>query len=124
MPAPVSVPIVDENGNVLVVKRTKASVAASQTDSQIVAAVAGKKIRVLTLAMACGGTATAITFNSKGSGAGTAISVAFNNAANRTESLPRNPEGWFETNAGEALTATTGTGSTTGVILNYVEVPA
>ena len=99
-----------------------ANVAAGQTDSSVVAAVAGKKIRVKALAFVAGGTATTATFNSKGSGAGTACSCLFANAANGGAVLNNNPEGWFETETGEALTLTTGAGSTTGVIVKYVLV--
>lgn len=93
-----------------------ANVASSATASSIVAAVAGKKTRVLSLAFVCGATATNATFNS----AGVAISALFANAANGGAILPHNPLGWFETVAGEALTLTTGTGSTTGVQVVYV----
>lgn len=99
-----------------------ANVAASQTDSSIVAAVAGKKIRVKAVAFVCGDTGTDATFNSKGGGAGTACSPLFANAANGGAVLNNNPEGWFETETGEALTLTTGAGSTTGVIVKYVLV--
>jgi hypothetical protein len=96
----------------------KANIAASQTDASVVAAVAGKKIRVLSLAFVAGGTATNATFNS----ASTAISPLFANAANGGAILPFNPIGWFQTVAGEALTLTTGTGATTGVLVGYVLV--
>lgn len=94
----------------------KADIAASQTASQLVAAAAGKKIRVLAIAFVCGGTATNATLNS----ASTAISAVFQNAANGGAVLPFNPVGWMETVEGEALTITTGTGSQTGVQVVYV----
>lgn len=97
-----------------------ANVAASQTDSVLVAGVSGKRIRVKAVAFIAGGTGTNATFNSKGSGSGTAISPLFANAANGGAVLNNNPEGWFETEAGEALTLTTGAGSSTGVIVKYV----
>ncbi len=99
-----------------------ANVAASQTDSNIVTAVASKKIRVLALYAVAGATATNLTFNSKPAGAGTAISALFANAANGGEILPFNPVGWFESASGEGLTVTTGAGSTTGIGVVYVEV--
>jgi hypothetical protein len=95
------------------------NVAASQTDSVVKAAVTGKKIRVLALVMVGGGTATTVTFNSKGSGAGTAISCAFANGANGGACLPLNPMGWFETKTSEALTLTTGAGATGGFQIVY-----
>ena len=114
--------IIDENGVSLTVKRAFANVAASATDSNIVTAVASKKIRVLSVIALAGGTATNLTFNSKPAGAGTAITPLLANAANGGEVLPPNPYGWFETTAGEGLTVTTGAGSTTGILVIYVEV--
>ena len=105
-----------------VVKRAFANVAASQTDSSIVAAVTGKKIRVLAFYAVAGGTATNLTFNTKPGGAGSAISPAFANGVNGGEVLGPNEYGWFETNSGEGLTVTTGAGSTTGIGVVYVEV--
>lgn len=99
-----------------------ANVTASQTDSSVVAAVTGKKIRVLSLVTRAGATATVITFNSKPAGAGVAISAAFANGINDGVVLPFSAEGWFETVAGEALTCTTGAGSTTGIQVVYSEV--
>jgi hypothetical protein len=93
-----------------------ANIAASQTASSLVAAIVGKKIRVLSLAFVCGAVATNATFNSDTG----AISALFANAANGGAVLPLNPLGWFETDEGEALTLTTGTGSTTGVQIVYV----
>lgn len=102
------------------VKRTFANVAVSQTDSSLVAAVTAKKIRVLAVVIVAGATAsTGVTFNSKGAGAGTAKSALFCAPANSGPTLGLNTEGWFETNAGEALTVTTGTGSTVGIQVVY-----
>lgn len=94
------------------------NIAASQTASSVVAAVTAKKIRVLAIIAQAGATATNITFNS----ASTAKTMLFANGANGGEVLPFNPVGWFETVAGEALTATTGAGSTTGIQVVYIEV--
>lgn len=98
-----------------------ANIAASTTDGAVVAAVSGKRIRVVALVAQCAATATTITFNSKPAGAGTAISSAFANGINGALVLGFNPAGWFETVAGEGLTATTGSGSATGVTVVYVE---
>lgn len=98
------------------------SVALSATDSVLVAAVAGRKIRVLGLILNHGDTtASTVTFNSKGAGAGTAISPALKYAANGGTSL-YNADGLFETNVGEGLTVTTGAGSTTGIVVTYTIV--
>lgn len=99
---------------------TFANVAAGQTDSQIIAATNGMAIKVVSVAFVTAATATNATFNSKGSGAGTAISCLFANGANGGAVLNRNEDGWFITNTGEALTLTTGAGSTTGVLVNYI----
>ena len=102
-------------------KYALANVTASQTDAAVISAVSGRSLRVLSVVVLCGATATNITFNSKGSGAGTAISCQFQNAANSGAVLPFNEGGWFQSSSGEGLTVTTGTGSTTGVQVTYVE---
>src|SRR5437879_2850968 len=101
-----------------------ASVAASQTDSVIVAAPAvGVRIRVVGFFLNYGPTtASSVTFNSKGSGAGTAISAALITS-------PLGGLSWgghapiFSTNRGEGLTVTTSAGSTTGIHVVYQLVP-
>lgn len=108
--------------NPLVPKFAKANVAQSQTDSSVITAVSGKKLVVICFTVMTGGTATDITFNSKGSGAGTAISMKYACGANGGAVPGYCPVGHFQTNAGEALTVTTGAGSTTGVQVTYVEV--
>jgi hypothetical protein len=50
------------------VKRALANVAQSQTDSSLVTAITGKKIRVLSVYAIAGGTATDLTFNTKPGG--------------------------------------------------------
>lgn len=98
-------------------EHAKADVSASST-AEVVAAVAGKKIRVLACAFVCGAVATDATFKS----GSTAISPIFQNAANAGAVLPPNALGWFETAAGEALNLTTGAGSQTGVLVTYVTI--
>jgi hypothetical protein len=100
-----------------------ASVAVSQTDSSLVAAVAGRKIRVLAFLINHGDTtASTVTFNSKPAGAGTAIFPALKYAANGGANPPLLDSGWFETAVGEGLTVTTGAGSTTGIAVVYTLV--
>lgn len=96
--------------------------AASQIDSVVVAAKTGTRINVLAVYCIAGGTATNLTFNSKGSGAGTAISALFANGINGGAVLPFNPKGWFTTNLSEGLTVTTGAGSATGIGVVYETV--
>lgn len=119
--APVTGQVNDQAGVALTPKYAFANVAASATDSAIVAAVATKKIRVLGVVFVAGATATNLTFTSKPAGAGAAKSCLFANGANGGASLPFSPVGWFETVAGEGLSATTGAGSTTGIQVVYVE---
>jgi hypothetical protein len=97
-----------------------ANIATATTDGQVVAAVSNRRIRVIAVAMVCGGTATSVTFNTKPAGAGSAISPLFANAANGGAVLPPNDHGWFTTNVGEGLSATTtAAGSTTGILVTY-----
>lgn len=103
-----------------------ANVAASQTDSSVVAAVTGRAIRVLSVAVVNGDTAgSAVTFNSKPAGAGAAISGTFKSGANGAIVLPES-SGWFQTNIGEGLTVTTGAGAATnvGIHVTYALVGA
>jgi len=111
------------NGVAYPVVKTKADVAASQSDSSIVAAVAGKKIVVLGYQMLCGGTATTAVFKSKPAGSSAAISMVHANGANGGCVCPPNTHGYFETVVGEGLTLTTGSGATTGVQVQYVQIP-
>lgn len=111
-----------DNLTALTPKFAKANVAASQTDSNIVTAVASKKIRVLSFRLHAGATATNVTFNSKPAGAGTAISELFACAINGGRAEGFSPVGHFETVSGEGLAVTTGAGATTGIGVVYVEV--
>lgn len=91
------------------------NVAASATDEALVAAIPGKKIRVLSFLINQGPTtASTVTFNSKGGGAGTAISPTLLYAANGGTSVD-SANGWWDTKVGEGLTVSTGGGSTTGI---------
>ena len=101
---------------------TFANIAHKTVDGNIVTAVTGKRLRVLGFLFVTGSTATPVTFNSKGSSNGTAISAQFQNGANGGASGTPNELGWFETSLGEALTLTSGTGSTTGVHVVYQEI--
>lgn len=99
-----------------------ASIAASQTDSILVPAVSGKRIKIIKGWAQTDATATQATLKSKGAGAGTAIAPPFRNAANLGEVLNGGDAyGWPKTNVGEALAVDTGTGSTTSFWFLYVE---
>lgn len=101
-----------------------ANISQSTTDGSVVVASTGNRIRVLGVACEAGGTATNITFNSKPAGSGTAISMLFALPANGgfvlpVTGAPMTEIPWFQTNLGEGLTATTGSGSTVGVQVIY-----
>lgn len=96
------------------------TISASTTDSSLVAAVSGQKVRVLSVVINQGDTTpSAVTFNTKPAGAGTAIFPAVKAAANGGFVLNHNEKGWFETSPGEGLSVTTGAGSTTAVSVTY-----
>jgi hypothetical protein len=96
------------------------AIAASATDSVLVAGQTGTRVRVISLVINQGDTTpSSVTFNSKGSGAGTAISPPLKASANGGFVLPENTDGWFSTLAGESLTVTTGVGSTTSVLVTF-----
>lgn len=103
------------------VKRAFVNLAASTTDGSIVAAVATKSIRILSAFLLCGATPTTVTFKSKPAGASSAISPDLQAGQNGGLVLPFNQSGWFQTVAGEGLTATSGAGSTVGILVNYIE---
>ena len=104
------------------------NLAASTTDGPFTggtlpSARAGARVAVYGLIISQGDTTpSSVTFNSKPSGAGTAISGLLKASANGGFVLTPGMEPWFTTNKGEGLTVTTGIGSTTGiqVIWKYV----
>ena len=100
------------------IKRAFANVAAGSTAASVVAATTNKKIRVLSYHCQAGATATTLVFESNG----VAISSTKDNVARGGAVGNFNPAGWFETVKGEALTVTTGAGSTIGIDVVYAEV--
>ena len=105
------------------------NVAASTTDQKFqdlagntLNAMPGQKYRVINYTMICGDTPTNVTFNSKGSGGGTAISMLHACAPNGGVAPAYAPVGHFETKLGEALTVTTGAGSSVGIQITYILV--
>ena len=99
-----------------------ANVAAATTDGAVVTAVAAVKIRVHAILILGATLATTLVFNSKPAGAGTAISPLLALGINLAVAAPFSSAGWFETAAGEGLTATTGAGTTVGVLVVYSEI--
>jgi len=111
-------------GSSLVVKNKGDFVASGATDTVVVAAVTSKKIRVLAVAVM--GTEKThkfdMAFRTKPAGAGTKISASINGQERGNVVLPFNPYGWFETNAGEGLSVSTGSDSGVDIQLSYMEV--
>lgn len=104
----------------LPIKYFSATVAASQTDSSLIAAVTSKRLTILSLAVQCGGTATDITFESSTTTRIHKVPAG----ANGGQVLPSGTAPWFRTASGESLTVTTGTGSSVEISGSYVEAPA
>ena len=92
---------------------------ASSGDNEIVAAVTGKKVRVLALFLVASGAVTA-RFES-GSG-GTALTGQMSLAANGGFVLPFNPVGWFETASATLLNLELSGATSVDGSLVYVEV--
>lgn len=96
------------------------AIAAAQTDSNLVSAMAGAKLRVVALFVNNTDVgAGTVTFNSKGSGAGTAIAGPFDSTQNGGFVLPLCESGWFESLEGEGLTITTAAASAASVVVVY-----
>lgn len=93
---------------------------ASIGDNTIVAAVTGKKIRVLALIAVMTGTATTIRFES-GAG-GTALTGQMQPALGGGFVLPFNPVGWFETAASALLNMELGAAASVDGVCVYTEV--
>ena len=112
-------------------KTSFANVAASQTDANVITAKDSTIFRIIGGFVVVAGTATNVTFNSKGTGAGTAITSIIPCGINGGLLMPspsqdrsgEPPFGYFDTNKGEGLTVTTGAGaSIAGVTVRYIEL--
>lgn len=94
--------------------------AATSGDNELVAAVSGKKIRVLAGALVMTGTAVTIRFES-GAG-GTALTGQMTPTQGGVITLPFSPVGHFETAAGSALSLELGGAQSVDGWIVYVEV--
>lgn len=94
--------------------------AASSGDNTLVAAVTGKKIRVLAGFFTMTGTAVTIRFESGASG--TALTGQMTPSQGETIVLPFNPLGWFETAAGTLLNLELGGAQSVDGALTYAEI--
>lgn len=94
---------------------TFVNAAGGATDTPVVAAVAGRKIRLIgfIVSPAAATPAASIVFNSKSGGAGTAISATFGLVAGVPITVEPGEQraGLLETNIGEGLSVTTGAGA-------------
>ncbi len=93
--------------------------AASSGDNTLVAAVAGKRIRVVSLFLVASG-AVAVAFESGASG--TALTGQMNVGSKGNVVMPFNPEGWFQTVAGALLNMELGGATSVDGCLTYVLV--
>ena len=94
--------------------------AASSGDNTLVAAVTGKKIRVLSGSLTMTGTAVTIRFES--AAGGTALTGAMTPLQGTTIALPFSPVGHFETAASALLNLELGGAQGVGGWITYVEV--
>lgn len=92
---------------------------ATSGDNTVVAAVSGKRIRVLSVALITT-TATTVAFESGASG--TALTGDMPLAANGGFVLPFNAAGWFQTASGSLLNMELGGAIQTSGMLTYIEV--
>lgn len=95
--------------------------AATSGDNTIVAAVASKKIRVLSAFLVNGHTA-AQTVRFESGASGTALTGQMVLPANGGFVLPHNPHGWFETTAGALLNLELAGATTVDGAISYIEV--
>jgi hypothetical protein len=93
---------------------------AGSGDNTLVAAVTGKKIRVLQCMLVMTGTAVTIRFES-GAG-GTALTGQMQPSQGGGFVLPFSPVGWFETAASTLLNLELGGAQSADGVLAYVEV--
>lgn len=110
-----------DNYSVQQVKRAVID-AATSGDNTIVAAVTGKKIRVLSYFLILTGTTISLRWES-GAG-GTALTGQMTLAQAGGMVLPHNPLGWFETASGELLNLELSGAQSVDGGLTYVEVDA
>ena len=99
--------------------KSVAVAASSSGDNTLVAAVAGKKIRVLSCVLIAAG---AVTTRFESGASGTAMTGQMSLAANGGFTLPYNPHGWFDTTAGELLNLELGGAVSVAGVVVYVEV--
>lgn len=93
--------------------------AAANGNNTVVAAVTGRKIRVLAFVLVAAGT---VTTRFESAADGTALTGQMTMAVNSVISVPYNPAGWFETAAAQLLNLELSAGVSVDGMLTYVEV--
>ena len=109
--------LTDANGVVRVVTRTAKDVTALG-DTELVAAQTGLKIRLLALTYR---SALAVVVRLKS--AGNNLSASYSLGINDDLVWPYNPQGWLETNVGEALTVNQSLAIASGAQIVWIGVP-
>src|SRR5581483_6498825 len=92
--------------------------ASTNGDNTVVAAVTGRKIRVLAAVLVAAGTVSPKFQSDAG---GTDLTGAMPMVANGVITLPFNPEGWCETAAGKLLNLRLSAGVAVTGVVTYVE---
>lgn len=100
------------------VKRAAVAAAAAGNNT-LVAAVTGKSLRVMSLALVATGGANTVRLESDADG--TALTGQMNLAADGQLVLPYNPAGWVATVAGELLNLELSAATAVAGVLTYVE---
>jgi hypothetical protein len=97
------------------------TVQAASTSATWIAAVAGKRIRVLSFLCVSDAAAT-VNINVYSNAAGTIVgrAIAPNNTLGQMFKLDFNPAGWYETNTGELLGGTTAAGGQAILCFRYI----
>jgi uncharacterized membrane protein len=108
--------IVDEQRRGRLVQRSYVTASASGNTQVIAAQGTGLKIRVLSLFVMA-----ASAVNVKFQSATNDVTATFAVGANGGFVLPRNVDGWFQTNANEALNVNLGGAVSTGVLVTWVQ---
>lgn len=108
-----------QNGTTALTPKFAAIDAATSGDNTLVAAVASKKIRVMSLFLVAAG---AVTARFESGAGGTALTGQMNLAANGGFVLPFNPVGWFETASNTLLNLELSGAVSVDGSLTYVEV--
>jgi hypothetical protein len=111
---------VDTNGAPIEVKSVSGALLASTANQSLIAAVTGKRLRVLSIIVNSAGATTVISLKN---GSGGAIIMSFNvpastNGENAVFDI--DPIGWCDTAAGVALVADLG-GAICGYSIRYIE---